>query len=158
MSNRWACCFAGTGAALLPTGEVPFIREIPALLRFDRLNAAALRGQHAAGAITIVGINERQATPVALQAAIAVNKCLFAHAEIGCNGCYVLIRQADVSFPAAAGSAALTGVDDGGVIAHVKMGVSSEFPRACALLPLYEEGAHRWVLPVWPRVLPGRQC
>lgn len=89
------------------------MREVAALLRLDRLNATTAFCQHAAGTISVVRIYQRQTSPIALQATIALDKGFFRHFQIRGNGRYIVIRQADISFPAAAGTATLAGMDDG---------------------------------------------
>ena len=57
--------FAASGAFKLPSGEVPFMGEIAALLGFNRLNPACVIGlQHNAG--TIRGVNKGKPPAVSL--------------------------------------------------------------------------------------------
>ena len=101
--------------------------KILALLGFYGLDAAGVvRLQHDAGAIR--GINEREPAAIALQVAELVDESHLIHAQKGCNGRNVLICQADITFPAAAGSATLAGVDDTALIrkrflTHISQGL-----------------------------------
>lgn len=112
--------FSGAGTALLPAGEVPLMWEIFALNRFHLLNAAGIIClEHDTS--TIRGIDEGQASTVALQVAVCVDEIGFLHLQVIRNGCYILIRQANIALPAAASSAALAGMNDGGIFCfHAK--------------------------------------
>lgn len=103
--------------------------EILALLRFDGLDAAGIIGlEHDAS--PILSVDERKTASVALQVAERIDKIHLCHTQKLSDGCDVRIREADIPLPAAAGAAALAGVNDGGSICHIS-GVS---PRACGLL------------------------
>lgn len=89
--------------------------EILALLGFYGLDAAGIvRLQHDAGAIR--GINERKPAAIALQVAELVDEGHLIHPQICSNGGDVVICQADIALPPAAGTAALAGVDNTGFV------------------------------------------
>ena len=101
--------FPGAGTAIVPPREVPFMREIPTLLRFHGLNSARIvLFQHNAG--TIRGINQRETHSIALQMAPLVDEIRFFHLEISRYGADVFIGKAHVPLPAAACTAALAGM------------------------------------------------
>jgi len=89
------------------------VRKIAALLWLDRLDFAPGVCEHAAGSIAIFGINEGKTSAISLQSAVLIDEFFLAQAEIGCDGGDILIRQADISLPAAACAAALACMDDG---------------------------------------------
>lgn len=87
--------------------------KILALLRLDRLYFAGVVGlQHDTG--PILSINERESTSVALQVTERIDKIFLCHAQELSNGCNICICQADISLPAAAGSATLASMYNGG--------------------------------------------
>lgn len=89
--------------------------EILALLGFYGLDAAGIvRLQHDAGAIR--GINERKPAAIALQVAELVDESHLIHAQVSRNGGNIVICQADIALPPAAGTAALAGVDNTGFV------------------------------------------
>ena len=87
------------------------MREVAALLGFNILNSAGvILLQHDAGSILCV--YQREASSIPLQMAERVDKLGFFHLQIIGNGRDILICQAHISLPAAAGAAALARVDD----------------------------------------------
>ena len=89
------------------------MREILALLRLDRLYFAGVVGlQHDTGPVR--RINEREPASVALQVTERIDEIFLCHAQKLGNGCNICVCQADISLPAAAGSATLASMYNGG--------------------------------------------
>ena len=103
--------------------------EILALLGLDGLDTACVVClKHDAGAIR--RINERKPAAVALQVAKLIDEGHLIHAQKGCNGRNVLISQADIALPPAAGTAALASVNNAGFVklfAHISHGLRVAF-------------------------------
>ena len=121
-----------SGTLIFPTGEIPFMRKITALLGFYGLNPAGIiRLQH--DACSVRSIDKRKAAAVALQVAEFINERHFIHAQISRNRRYVFISQADVTFPAAAGATPLAGMAESGRIRGVAHHISQGFLAAAVI-------------------------
>lgn len=100
-----------SGAPLLPPRKIPPVGEVPALLRLDGLYGAAILSQHDTS--SIFRIAERESLAVPLDAAVGVDKLIFAHAQILRYRVYIAVCKAHIALPPAAGSAAEAGVNEG---------------------------------------------
>ena len=83
--------------------------EVFALLRFDGLNFAGVVGlEHDTG--TVLRINEREPSSIALQMTERIDEVFLCHAEELGNGSNIRICKAYVSLPATAGTTTLASV------------------------------------------------
>ena len=141
--------FACSGTAFFPTGEVPFIREINALLRLHRLNFTSCIRKH--NASTIRSINQGKSSPTGLQTAIFIDEIFLIHLQKCSNSRNVCICQANIALPSATGSATLACMNYW--LSHMAQDTIRP-PRVYASLPLCVAGGHKWVLPVCFQDLP----
>ena len=88
-----------------PTGKVPVIREIPALLGLDRLNRAGVSLQKKTGAV--FPVDQGKSRPVWPQAREPVDKVLFLQSEVAGDEGRLLRADPYEARPPAAGCAAL---------------------------------------------------
>ena len=71
-------------ADVAPTGEVPGVGEVTALLWFDRLDSAVLTVEKDAGAVGLV--DEGKAATIGAEPGVALNKIIFAKTKMAGNG------------------------------------------------------------------------
>ena len=98
-------------ANVAPTGKIPGVGEVAALLRFDRLNPAVLAVQEDAGAVRL--IDQGQATAIGSQPGVLLDKIILFQAKVPGNGVDLLFGNLHVPRPAATVGAALAEVFGG---------------------------------------------
>ena len=102
--DRWRGCLDGF-ADIPPTGEVPRIWKVFALLWFHSLNRALVPLQEKTGPIRPV--DQGQPASVRAQASIILNKGIFLHPEMGGDRTDFIFRHPYETGPTATGRAAL---------------------------------------------------
>ena len=96
----------GDGPAdLLKTGEIPEIREIPALLRLDRLDRAIVSRQKYAAAVWL--LLQGQALAIMTQPGETLDEIIFTQTMEGGKPRDFRVRQTHLPWPAAAGGTSL---------------------------------------------------
>lgn len=109
----------------LKAREIPKVREIPALLRFNWLNRAIVAGEENAFAVGL--IHHRQPAAIARQSGVLLNECVLGDVEVCGHAGDFAVLEAHLTWPPATGGAALAFVEDrhGRVIKlNVKPGTS----------------------------------
>ena len=93
-------------AGLLEAGEIPEIRKIAALLRFDRLHRAVFAVRK--NALAVRFFHQRQAAPVVAQPRELLDELIYDHALERREPRDFRVGQTHLARPAAAGRATLT--------------------------------------------------
>ena len=91
-----------------PTGKVPVVGKVFALLRLDRLDGTFVPVQEKAGAI--LPVDECQAAPVRAKSRVFLDKVILLMTQMGGDRGDFLFGDPDESRPSAAGRAALAEV------------------------------------------------